>query len=265
MMLTFYDAAYPPAAPPKTDGVCIYIGGDTPHVWSSSEIARQRARFRLPIWVRSDPQNASANADAHACLLRLQAIGCPPGSLVALDVETAVSPTWVHAFYAALHAAGYPIIVYGSQSVVLGNDNPDGWYWGADWSGHEHFARGDVMTQYADFQAYDLSDAQSNLPFWDTLPKPVTTPPPGFSITGHNGFANLGWGAVPGATDYNIEIRGVGGAGTGTSAANFTVNAPMTHAHRNLNPGHYIGRIRAGNVHGWSEWTSEHGFLVMKP
>ena len=57
--LTFYDAAWPPARPPVADGCCIYIGGDTPHVWSLADIASQRARYRLPIFVRSNPPGRS--------------------------------------------------------------------------------------------------------------------------------------------------------------------------------------------------------------
>lgn len=259
--LTFYDAAYPPEQPPRTDGVCIYIGGDTPHVWSMLEISRQPARYRLPIWVRSDPQKTTANSDAHTCLMRLHAIGCPVGSLVALDVETAVSPSWVHAFYAALHTAGYPVIVYGSQSTVLGNDNPDGWYWGADWTDVAHFARGDTMTQFASFKAYDLSEAKPLLPFWDTRGLAV---PHGLSITGHNGYANLGWGAVPGATEYEFRIVGAGGTGTGTDAR--VQLAKVTHVKDvQLRPGRYVGRVRAGDGTSWSAWSPEVGFMVLRP
>ena len=57
--LRFYDAAYPPAKPPAADGVCIYIGGDTPHVWTLAEIEAQPARYRLPIFVRSNPAGIS--------------------------------------------------------------------------------------------------------------------------------------------------------------------------------------------------------------
>lgn len=167
-IITFYDAAWPPPSPPAADGVCIYIGGDTPHVWTAFEIARQAARYRLPIWVRSDPQQADPVKDAAACLNRLAVIGAPKGTLVALDVETAVDVSFVQRFGAILISAGYSVIVYGSMSTLFLNDAPNGWYWGADWTSHPHLAPGTVMTQYVTFSGYDLDLAKSTLPFWDT-------------------------------------------------------------------------------------------------
>jgi hypothetical protein len=166
--LTFYDAAYPPASPPETDGVCIYIGGDTPHVWTDAEIAAQKARYRLPIYVRSDPSSSNPLTDVEEAVGQLHAIGAPNGCLVAWDLETAVDSAYIHQVYDHLKSAGYTLIVYGSQSVVLGNDSPNGLYFGADWTGTPHIASGDVMTQYVSYSAYDLSLAQSTLPFWDT-------------------------------------------------------------------------------------------------
>ena len=62
--LEFYDAAYPPSAPPAgADGVCGYIGGDALNVWSSTDWERQRARYRLPIFVRANPPGPGAEAD----------------------------------------------------------------------------------------------------------------------------------------------------------------------------------------------------------
>jgi hypothetical protein len=166
--LTFYDAAYPPASPPATEGVCFYIGGDTPHVWTTSEIAAQKARYRLPIYVRSDPPGPGAGADVSAAVSRLREIGAPQGTLVAWDLETAADETYVHEVFDELKSAGYTLIVYGSQSSVFGNNTPNGLYWGADWTGTPHIAPGDAMTQYVSTNAYDLSLAQSTLPFWDT-------------------------------------------------------------------------------------------------
>lgn len=173
--LSFYDAADPPADPPATDGVCIYIGGDTPHIWTMAEINAQRARYRLPVWVRSDPAVASVAADVARAVAQLKAIGAPAGCLVALDSETAADPGYVKTFYGLLHLAGYPLIDYGSQDTVFGNENPDGYYWGADWTGTPHIASGDQMTQYVSFTGYDESLAKPTLPFWDTAPD--TAPP----------------------------------------------------------------------------------------
>ena len=176
--LTFYDAAFPPFAPPACDGVCIYIGGDTVHVWTTEEIGLQAARYRLPIFVRSNPRGVfGVAADVNAAVRQLAAIGAPRGTLVAWDMETAADKAYVAGVYAGLAAHGYVLIVYGSESTVMGNDAPDGLYWGADWTDHSHLARGDSMTQWVSFSGFDLDVAESTLPFWDTQPKPLKPPP----------------------------------------------------------------------------------------
>jgi hypothetical protein len=177
--LTFYDAAYPPETPPATDGVCFYLpGGDAEHGWTKASLDKQTARYRLPVFVRSDPDAAgvSATSDVTAAITQLHAFGVPDGSLVAWDVETTADPAYITAVYRGMHAAGYQLIVYGSQSTVLGNDNPDGLYWGADWTGVPHLYPGYAMTQYVDFGPVDESLADPALPFWDT--KPGTAPAP---------------------------------------------------------------------------------------
>jgi len=263
MTLTFYDASTPPRAgqEPRTDGVAFYIGGNTPHVWTVPEIGRQGARYRLPIWVRSNPFGTSPATDVRGAVQRLAEIGAPRGSLVALDLETATDPGFVRVFEAGMMDAGaHPVITYGSRSVVHGNEAAR--YWDADWTGQPHISPGSAMTQYVNRPAYDLSLAEPNLPFWDT--RPQLPAPAGLSITGHAGFANLGWGTVPGATEYEFRIIGAGGAGTGTSAAGRVVKT--THVQDvQLAPGHYLGRVRAGNGSQWSPWSAERGFLVMKP
>lgn len=179
--LTFYDAAWPPAHPPKTDGVCGYIGGDTPHIWSDADWWFQPARYRLPIFVRSNPPGPGAVADVAAAVAQLKAIGAPHGTLVAWDTETAADAAYISSVYIHLTAAGYKLIVYGSQSAVMGNQNPDGLYWGADWTDTPHLHSGDQMTQYVSYPAYDENLAQASLPFWDTRPAPKgwTFPAPG--------------------------------------------------------------------------------------
>jgi hypothetical protein len=168
MPLTFFDSAYPLASPLPVDGVCFYIGGDTPHVWTAEEVSAQPARYRLPVFVRSDPEQASASADVVAAVSFLHSVKAPAGCLVAWDTEAADDPPYINAVYRALKASGYTLIVYGSQSVVTKEVNPDGLYWGADWTGSPHLHSGDVMTQYVSFPSYDESEAQAGLPFWDT-------------------------------------------------------------------------------------------------
>lgn len=175
--LTFYDAAWPPANPPVTDGVCLYIGGDTPHVWTAEEIGMQPARYRLPIFVRSNPPGPGPAADVAAALARLKAIGAPRGTLVAWDMETAADAPYIRAVSAGLTAGGYKLIIYGSESMVRGNDVPDGLYFGADWTNVPHLHPGDAMTQYVSFSGFDEELARSSLPFWDTRPAPPAPVP----------------------------------------------------------------------------------------
>jgi peptidoglycan hydrolase-like protein with peptidoglycan-binding domain len=179
--LTFYDAAWPPDPPPVTDGVCVYIGGDATHVWTLEEIGMQPARYRLPIFVRSNPRGiAGVAADVNAALAQLKAIGAPRGTLCAWDMETAADKLYIAGIYTGMAAHGYRVIIYGSQSSVMGNDVPDDLYWGADWTGAAHLHSGDAMTQWVSFSGYDLDLAESSLPFWDTqakAPKPPVTKP----------------------------------------------------------------------------------------
>jgi peptidoglycan hydrolase-like protein with peptidoglycan-binding domain len=116
----------------------------------------------------------------NSAVAKLKAIGAPKGTLVAWDMETAADATYISEVYNSLKAAGYTMIVYGSQSTVMGNKNPDGLYWGADWTDVANLVGADAVTQYVSFNAYDVSVAKSTLPFWDTKPvTPPTPPPPG--------------------------------------------------------------------------------------
>jgi len=177
--LTFIDAAYP-GSYPAADGFCFYIGGDTPHVWTAVEVAGLKGRYRylLPIYVRSNPPGPGAAGDVAAAVAHLKIIGAPPGTLVAWDSEIAVDAPYVQAVYADLRTAGYVLIEYASQSAVFAEQNPDGYYWGADWTNARHLHSGDVITQYVSFSGYDESLASSALPFWDTRgPAPVPPVP----------------------------------------------------------------------------------------
>jgi peptidoglycan hydrolase-like protein with peptidoglycan-binding domain len=183
--LTFYDASTPPAHPPAgADGVCGYIGGDTPYIWSLADWNSQSARYRLPIFTRSDPPGPGAQADVTAALDQLHVIGAPKGCLVAWDFESAVNAGYTQQVYSLLHQANYVLMAYGSVSSVFGNKDPDGYYWGAQWTGVQHFANGADMTQWVSFSAYDMDVALSDLPFWDTHatnPPPPPPPHPGVS------------------------------------------------------------------------------------
>src|SRR6266508_3230131 len=110
-----WDAAYPPASPPKWEAVAGYIGGNTPHVWTDQEWARQQARWRLPIFTRSHDGDPSADA-AHA-IRCMTAHRVPKPVCVALDFETRVDATYLHAFDAAIIRAGWKAMVYGSKQA----------------------------------------------------------------------------------------------------------------------------------------------------
>jgi hypothetical protein len=167
--LEFLDAAFPlDVYPVGVNGIAFYAGGDALNVWTLAEVEACPYQYRLPIWVRSDPASAVAANDVIAFNNQLQEYKCPKGSLVALDSETSTDPAYVQGLYAGLKALGYPLIDYGSLQSVFGNDNPDGYYWGADWTNIPHLASGTVMTQYVTYSSYDESEAVSALPFWNT-------------------------------------------------------------------------------------------------
>ncbi len=179
--LTFYDAAFPPPNPPQTDGVAFYIGGDTPHMWTRAEIEATKARYRLPIFVRSHPVDAlQAMRDVKAAIAALKSIGAPEGCLVSWDTETAADPAYMRTVFAYLVSAGYKLMDYGSQSALFANQLPTGgYYWGADWTGDKAILAGDAGTQYANDGEFDLDVFKPGLPFWDTHAHTGgTTPPP---------------------------------------------------------------------------------------
>lgn len=177
--LSFVDAAFASAiSGGPYDGVAFYIGGDARHVWTTAELASRPERYRLPIWVRSNPTAVTAVADAMACLEATARYAVPHGALVALDSETSIDPAFVKQFVAVVNSGGHRVIDYGSENDVFQNQNPDGYVWAADWTGVKHFANGSKMTQYVSFKNDDLSVAEASLPFWDTKPAPAPKPKP---------------------------------------------------------------------------------------
>jgi hypothetical protein len=169
-MRKMYDAAFPPASPPDVDAVAGYIGGDTPHVWTDAEWARQKARYRLPIFVRA--HDGDPVADANAAVAWLRAHNVPKGSTLALDFETRVDAAYLRAFDRVITAADYRTMVYGSLSTVLKNPKPSGGYWAAQWTDVPHLYPGSAATQYASDvmlgKPWDLSLVADSTPLWDT-------------------------------------------------------------------------------------------------
>jgi hypothetical protein len=179
MTYSMYDSAYPPTNPPTTDAVGFYIGGDTPHIWSDQEIAAQKARFRLPIYVCDNPGQRNATLDAQSAVSWLRSRNAPLGCVVALDYETAVNGAYVLAFDKVVTAAGYRTLLYGTKSTVVQNPKPSGGYWFADWTGTAHISSGSVATQWASDlmlnTTYDLSDVSPTLALWDARPPAPNT------------------------------------------------------------------------------------------
>lgn len=171
-----YDAAYPPGHPPAWPVVAGYLGGNTPHVWSATEWAHQPARYRLPIWVRSNPATVDPHADAEKAIAAVQRVGVPKGATIALDFETAIDTQYVHVFDAALKAAGHPVMLYGSKSTVIHNPRPSGGYWVADWTGKPHMDVNAAATQWTNGSAYDSSLISTGVLLWDSHP-PAPKPP----------------------------------------------------------------------------------------
>lgn len=125
----------------------------TPHIWSKADWSHFPTMRKYPMFVGTPAVGAAGNVvtEAFECMQNLWEIGCTPGHVVGLDMETAVNRVYVTNFYRILHAHGYKVWVYGSASSVFLNPKCDG-YDPADWTGIPHFVNhaNVVATQYAD-------------------------------------------------------------------------------------------------------------------
>ncbi len=174
-MTIIWDAAYPGPNDPQLDGSLIYAGGDTPNPDNNPQTAAAYAaahpgRYRLPTWVRSNPQQCDPHVDAKAFIAWLRSVGCPTGVATVLDLETAIDPAYVTAYGADLHAAGYLVLPYGSKSTLFQNPKLDG-YFVSDPTGTDHIVVGSVATQFAFDGSYDKDDITSAVKLWDTQPE----------------------------------------------------------------------------------------------
>lgn len=167
-MAHLWDAAYPNTAadPTNLDGFLVYIGGDTPHVWTDAEIAAAKGRYVVPVYVRSNPQGADPVGDAGQAIAWLRAHNAPQGITIVLDLETAVNAAYVNSFGTQIHNAGFKVLVYGSKSTIFQNPALDG-YFVADYTQTDHVLAGSVATQYADGSSYDLDDITNVVTLWD--------------------------------------------------------------------------------------------------
>lgn len=151
------DAAFPGKnVPPGFHAVAGYIGGDTPHIWTAGEWARFTRLRKLPIWTRSNPGQADPYRDAVVADRRLQALGVPPGAIVALDKETASDHVYLKHFSSGLAVAGYKFMAQYESLSVFQVAQQNGlsvrtFFWVADWTGKPHmFAKPVFAVQYAD-------------------------------------------------------------------------------------------------------------------
>lgn len=208
-MKSMYDAAYPPATPPACDVVAGYLGGDTLHVWTKAEWNSQPARYRLPIWTRSNPGSAAQGAAEGAQAVgRVGLLGMPQGAAIALDYEMAVDDPYLEAFDGVVTHAGYKTLLYGSLSTVEGNVKPSAGFWIAHYTGTPHLEHASTATQYVNDvmlgKPWDLSMVDDTLVLWDTHPSPTpastpTAPLPEeedmVTTSNINGRAGLSWAA----------------------------------------------------------------------
>ncbi|MHB1670116.1 hypothetical protein [Thiomonas sp.] len=163
---------------------CIYAGGDTPNpIRTPTDVpVYALVRYWLPVWVRSNPHPTQGGVDAGQMVNWLNLAGAQHGITTVLDMETAVTPAYVTAYGAAMHAAGLRVLVYGSRDYVLKNPALNG-YFVADpgWQpGHAPPGTA-VAVQYAYAGSYDLSWITDTVSLWDRHPpqtaaQPTSTP-----------------------------------------------------------------------------------------
>jgi hypothetical protein len=126
-----FDAAFPPGRPyPGAGAVAGYIGGNTPHVWTTGEwnACNEGGKLaQLPIWVgynEGDPVGHAKDAAAKAT-----ALGWTPNHpshwrAIVLDIEAEqLGEPWLQAFGEQLQDEGFLCWPYMSASV-LGQDPP---------------------------------------------------------------------------------------------------------------------------------------------
>jgi hypothetical protein len=163
-----YDAAFPPARPPRWYAVAGYIGGDTPHVWTRAEWDAQPAPFRLPIWTADNRVNspASAAADAPLILAKLEELGVPPGVTIALDGETRIFPAYLEELDELVRP--YWLLDYGSLSFVTSNPLTTGGRWAAEWvPPHGNIGAAVALAGHQDINAVQWASAEMRGTAWD--------------------------------------------------------------------------------------------------
>lgn len=192
MVKSMYDAIVPNAGPSGWPVAAGYIpGGDAYRGWTDQDWRAEKARYRLPIWVRSNPRDSVEGInEGHAAVAWAIRHGQPKGTTIALDLELAVHPAYVNAFNVTLFQAGYLTMAYGSLSTIFGNPHTHGGYWVAHYTGVAHMENGADATQYANHGAYDASLIKDSVPLWDTQSHPTKV------VELQSGNVNMGAGAM---------------------------------------------------------------------
>jgi hypothetical protein len=140
MLHVMYDAAYPPTRPyPGATAVAGYIGGNTPHVWTSSEwnAANGGGRLhQLPIWVGYLEDNPEIHANE--AVKAAEKLGWASHLLhrryICLDKETQQDRAWCARFASVLHRGGFDCLEYRSVSTIESDPTPSQCdNWAADW------------------------------------------------------------------------------------------------------------------------------------
>lgn len=184
-LLTMYDASTPPSNPPHTDVVAGYIGGNTPHVWTDAEWSSQKAKYRLPIYVRSVkdqtealPVLGDANEDAIEAVNWMIAHHVPTGCTLALDLETRIDAVYVREFDRIVSMHGFKVLEYGSLSSISQDPITSAGRWVAHWTGASHQEPGAEATQYENLPGWDLSVISDTVKLWSVFqPVPGNTLP----------------------------------------------------------------------------------------
>lgn len=148
------DAAFAANIPPNMQVAFGYYGGPRAYrVWTANDWKRFPGK-KVPIWVGG----YGGDTEGHDAVKALRTLRVPDGCITALDMETRIDRTYVDAFDAVLHAAGYKVWVYGSSSTVFNNPQCNG-YWIAHYDGIRSLPPGQAIRakQYAEMGDWDAN------------------------------------------------------------------------------------------------------------
>lgn len=146
--------------------VAFYIGGMTPHVWTTTQINSQTARYRHPIWVYGNNRGYDGGIlEGTLAVMALRGLGVPTGTSVSADMESNTPTTadleYIYGFHAAVAPTGYWTSIYGSRDTMAGYPAFGGGKWVADWTGSAHY------TGLTGEWACQFEQASGDVP-WDT-------------------------------------------------------------------------------------------------